>query len=62
MVATGHTHLLQTNPDLSGDAFPAADDGHHAHAGLPGDHLLQKQHVSAARVGRSIYLLPLIFR
>lgn len=51
MVAAGHTHLLQTNSHLGRDAFPAADDRHHAHPGLPGAHLCQEQSVDRGQVG-----------
>ncbi len=55
MVAAGHTHLLQANPHLNGDAFPAADDGHHAHPGLHGAHLFQKQSRPGTQVGHPFY-------
>ncbi len=51
MVAAGHTHLLPANHHLSGDALPAADDGHHTHPGLPGVHLFPKQSLPGAQVG-----------
>lgn len=38
MVQLGHTHLLQANHYLSGDAFSAADDRNHTSLGLSGAH------------------------
>lgn len=62
MVGAGHTHLLPANPHRSGDAFPAADDRHHTHPGLPGDHLFQIQCPPGAQVGHLLYLSVSIIR
>ena len=59
MVAAGHTCLLPANHHLSDDAFPAANDGHHAHPGLPGAHLFPKQSFPGAQVGYLFYSIYL---